>query len=140
MGLTAADRLNKTEKALRMSARGVSYTEIGQQLGIRRQLASTLVNEGLANRAEHRDQDRERAIAHYQEVIRAAWQSYAKVDDRSLNKSGHLNAAIRAQERIDKIAGNEAPKKYEDTGPPRRFTLELGERAEEELHASGHEG
>lgn len=111
--LTVAERVDKTEKAVRMSVRGVTNTEIAKHLGISRNLVATLVKNGLANQAEHKDNAKEEAKAHYREVIRAAWQSYSAVDDRSLNKSGHLNAAIRAQERIDKIDGNEAPRRVE---------------------------
>jgi hypothetical protein len=117
MALTAADRQNKRDQATRLSVMGISYTEIGKQLGMSRQLTATLVKEELAGRAEHNDQKRESSKAHYREIIRSAWQSYHKVSDKSLNKSGHLNVAIRAQERIDKIDGNDAPKKNEHTGP-----------------------
>lgn len=110
MALTAADRQDKRDKATRLSVMGVSYTEIGKRLEISRQLTATLVKEELASRAEHNDQGRETSKAHYREIIRSAWQSFHKVNDASLNKSGHLNVAIRAQERIDRIEGNESPK------------------------------
>lgn len=133
--MPAAERAEKAEKAVGLSARGVSYVEIGKRLGISRQLASNLVKEELATRAEHRDNDRERAIAHYQQIIGAAWRSYEAVDDRSLNKSGHLNAAIRAQERIDRITGAEAPKKAEITS---RTTYDVvWEDVEEDALADG---
>ncbi len=128
MALTVADRQGKRDQATRLSVMGVSYTEIGKQLGISRQLTASLVKEELASRAEHNDQGREASKAHYREIIRSAWQSFHKVKDTSLNKSGHLNAAIRAQERIDKIDGNDAPKKFSGELTMRRFTLSLGDR------------
>lgn len=100
-----------------MSVRGATYTEIAEELGIARNTAAAWIKGEYAERAEHKDNLKEEAKAHYREIIRAAWESYQRVDEKSLNKSGHLNTAIKAQERIDKIDGNEAPAKNEHTGP-----------------------
>lgn len=114
--LSAAKKEEMVGEAVAMSVRGATYTEISEKLGIARNTAAAWIKGEYAERAEHKDNLKEEAKAHYREIIRAAWQSYSAVDDRSLNKSGHLNAAIRAQERIDKIDGNEAPTQQEHTG------------------------
>lgn len=133
--LSAAQKEEMASRAVAMSVRGATYTEIAEKLEITRNTAASWIKGEYATRAEHRDNLKEEAKAHYRQIIRAAWESYQAVDEKSLNKSGHLNAAIRAQERIDKIDGNEAPSKYSDESPPRRFTLELGDRTLEAVDA-----
>lgn len=111
--IQGAERRELAEQAVNLDVRGASFIEIGKQLGISRGLASTLVYEELANRAEHRDQDKERAIAEYRQIIRTAWTKLHELGNRSPNAVvGLLNTAINAQERIDRLTGAEAPIKY----------------------------
>ncbi|PLS84877.1 MAG: hypothetical protein CYG60_15575 [Actinobacteria bacterium] len=112
--MSKAERVEKAQEAVAMSARGVTLTAIGEVLGVSRQTASKLVQDELANRAEHRAADKERAVARYEEIIRAAWERFENTDNRSLNASGYLNTIRSAQERIDKITGAEAPIKHQD--------------------------
>jgi hypothetical protein len=110
--IQGAERRKLAEQAVNLDVRGASFTEIGKQLGISRQLSSTLVYEELARSAEHRDQDKERAIAHYKQIIRTTWTKLHDLGNRSPNALvGLLNTNINAQARIDRLTGAEAPRR-----------------------------
>jgi hypothetical protein len=114
--LSAAERIEMAQEALEMNVKGKSVIEIGEHLGITRKIASNLVHEELAKRSEHRgrEPDREKAIAHYVQIIRAAWTGYQKCLPGTNQAIGYLNSIRQAQERIDKLTGVEAPMKFED--------------------------
>lgn len=113
--LTAAERQEKADLAVEYSARGWTNTEIAEEVGVHRHTVRKLIDDELANRAEHRQQEKERAIAVYVAVQKAAWQRFQQTDNRSLNASGYLNTIKAAQERIDKVTGAEAPRKSDLT-------------------------
>lgn len=92
----------------------MTYREIGAQVGITKDTVGKWLKDEYANRAEHREQDKEAAIEVYREIQRAAWDRYDTTEDRSLNTSGLLNVIRSAQERIDKITGAEAPFKHQE--------------------------
>ncbi len=117
--LNAAERRDLADKAFKLSIRRVSYTEIGNQLGISRNLASTLVKEEQERHWEGRDlsereEEKRRSIETYEATIRAAWQRLARVGDTSLNVSGLLNTIVSAQKAIDDVTGAKAPIKSEN--------------------------
>lgn len=114
--LTQAQRQEKAQEAVNLSAMGLSYTAIGKTLSVSRQTATKLIDDELAKRAEHRGSEREASIARNIAVIKAAWERFEKTDNRSLNASGYLNTIIRAGERIDKLTGAEAPSRSEQNG------------------------
>lgn len=131
-------RLSKARKAelgpeaVAMSARGISYNQISKNLKVNRNTVSKLIEDELANRAEHREQDRERHLSVYDRIQQEAWALYDNCpDDRAQNKASALNTVLSAENSKVKITGAEAPKKWSDESPPRRFTLELGERTVE---------
>lgn len=115
--LPAAERAEKARQAVSLSDRGVSATDIGERLSISRQLASNLVKEELAKRAEHDDQRRERQRSRYEYLYRLTLEDHDAAPITSLNKSGYINAAVRILERLDKIDGTEAAAKHEHSGP-----------------------
>jgi hypothetical protein len=108
-GVPKAERAEKTAKAVEFSARGWTLRAIGSHLGHSKDTVARWINDELALRSEHRTQDKERAIATYEEIIRHGWERLATTKDTSLNVSGLLNSIKSAQERIDKITGAEAP-------------------------------
>lgn len=111
---SAEIRREKALEAVRLSARGLGDSAIGRELDINRATAKKLREDEYASRAEHRAPDKERSVARYEEIIRAAWERFDETDNRSLNASGYLNTIKAAQERIDKITGAEAPIKFHD--------------------------
>lgn len=113
--LTAADKQEKVRQAVAMSARSMTYTDIAGQLGVSRNAVAKWVKNELAKRAEHRDQDRERAIATYQELKAERWRRLKRLptDSRANNVVGLLNGINADQERIDRLTGVEAPKRLE---------------------------
>lgn len=111
---TKAEREKLADKALSLSARGMSLRAISAVLGPTKDTIGSWLADELAKRSEHRGQDKEKAIAVYVEVQRAAWERFENTDFRSLNSSGYLNTIKSCQERIDKITGAEAPFKHQD--------------------------
>lgn len=59
---------------------------------------------------------KDRSIAFYRRIQRAALQEFASVKDTSLNKSAYLNTAKSAEDSIVKVLGIEAKTKIELTG------------------------
>ncbi len=125
---TKAERENLIDEAVSMSARGKTLREISAELGPTKDTINKWLNDELSRRAEHRGQDKEKAISVYLEIQEAAWDRYEKTDNRSLNASGLLNTIKSCQERIDKITGTEAPRKVEHSS-----TNPLSELTDEEL-------
>ncbi len=112
--LTTAERLEKSAIAVDLSARGSTNIAIADELGVTRKTVASLIANELSRRGEHRSNDKEKAISVYTALIAEGWKRLEKMDDRSLNVSGVLNAIRAAQERIDKVTGAEAPFKVQD--------------------------
>lgn len=128
---TKAQREEKAQQAVDLSARGASYQAIADQLGINWKTAKKLVKDELANRAEHREQDKEKHLAVYDAIQQAAWERFEQTDNRSLNASGYLNTIKAAEDSKLKITGAEAPRKFEHKRDPSRTEQEAGELADE---------
>src|SRR5215208_2411365 len=96
--LTKAEREWKADVALDLSARGYSYTRIGQYLDINRLTAKSLIEDELAKRSEHREADKERHLAHYDAIQAAAWAAFRNTNEKSLNRSGYLNTIKAAED------------------------------------------
>lgn len=111
--LTGAGRRKVAQQAYDLSIRRATYTQIAESLKITRQLASNLVSEEQARRTEETSDERDRAIATYDAIIRSGWQRLATTKDNSLNVSGLLNSIRAAQAEIDKITGVRAPEKLQ---------------------------
>jgi orotate phosphoribosyltransferase-like protein len=112
--MTKAQREDKAQQAVELSARGMSYSSIARQLRINWKTARKLVDDELAKRAEHRGQDTERHLAVYDAIQQAAWERFQQTDNRSLNASGYLNTIKAAEDSKAKITGAEAPIKIQD--------------------------
>ena len=111
--MTKAQRDEKSALAVDMSARGYTYVRIGEALGVDRKTAAKLIEDELASRSEHREQDKERHLASYQAIQDAAWDAFRNTDNRSLNRSGYLNTIKSCEDSKAKITGAEAPRKYQ---------------------------
>ena len=111
--MSKVQREERMAEAVALSARGKTWDEIAEELGINRKTAMKLVDDELSKRGEHRIADREASIARNLAVIREAWRRLETTDNRSLNVSGLMNTIIRAGERIDKLTGAEAPIKHQ---------------------------
>jgi len=96
-------------------ARGWNFAKIGKHLHIDRRTASKFYKDELADRAEHRDHEREKSIAQYEAVIKEAWARLEGLNSNSLNVSGLLNAIRQAQQAIDDLTGVKAPTKVQHT-------------------------
>jgi len=111
--LSAEVRRELAAKAYRLMLARLTYTEIGKQLSISRQLAASLVKEAQTRIREERGDseterllfERERAVDTLDETIRFAWQKLRdkKLNVNSTNVTGLLNAIIAAQTQIAKI-------------------------------------
>lgn len=114
--LTAVEREEKSVLAVELSAKGWNYSEIGahEEIGLDRRTVKKLIGDELANRAEHREHEKEKAIAVYEAIIRHGWRRLARTKDASLNVSGVLNSIKGAQDSINKITGAESPIKIQD--------------------------
>lgn len=112
--LTAVERDEKAREAVELSAKGWADTAVAGRLGINRATVKRLRENEYARRSEHRGDEREKAIAVYEAVIREGWERLSRVKDNSNNVTGVLNAIRAAQERIDKLTGAEAPIKTKD--------------------------
>ena len=113
--LNAETRRVLAGKAYRLMLARLTYTEIGNELGVSRQLAASLVKEEQRRiRDERGDSETEllvfergRAVDTFDETIRLAWQKLRdkKLAANSTNQAAHLNAIITAQREIVKIYG-----------------------------------
>lgn len=112
--LTPVEREEKATEAVALSARGMPDTLIAEELEISRNTVRRLRENEYAKRAEHRDQDKERHLAVYDAIQKAAWERFAGTDNRSLNASGYLNTIKAAEDSKVKITGAEAPFKVQD--------------------------
>lgn len=112
--LTKAEREEKADRAVVLSARGWSYREIADEMGHSKDTIGKWIKDEYSRRSEHRENDKEEAIAVYKEVIRAAWKRFKNTGNTSLNSSGFLNTIKSAQDSINKITGAEAPIKVQD--------------------------
>ena len=110
-----AKRDELAAQIVELVAKGWNFTKIGKLLAIDRRTASRFYKNELANRAEHRDQDREKSIAQYETVIKEAWTRLEGLNSNSLNVSGLLNAIRQAQQAIDDLTGVKAPTKVQHT-------------------------
>jgi hypothetical protein len=115
--LSAAQKEILRPRALQLRTQRRSYADIGEELKINRKTAKRLVEEELSIQAEHREHEREQAIAHYDEIIRTSWERLRALDSASTVGVGLLNTAKSAQERIDKLTGAEAPQKHQNVEP-----------------------
>lgn len=114
MAYTKAERAKLTERALDLSLRGLSALRIAREIGVSDTTIRKWMNDELAKRSEHRSNDKERAIARYEKIIRDAWETYEETEKLSPNNvSGLLNTIRACQERIDKLTGAEAPIKHQ---------------------------
>jgi hypothetical protein len=150
MSLTGIARERTAEDAFALAVQRKTYTEIGAILGIRRQLASTLVKEQQERQWQGRDlsdlnEEKRRAIETYEAVIRAGWERLQRTGDQSLNVSGIFNSIISAQKAIDDVTGTKAPVKTENktqieiSDERRRAMREsLDELAERRRRMAGH--
>lgn len=111
---SAEVRREKQIEAVSLAAKGRNYTQIATAMEIDWRTAKKLVQDEYASRSEHRNNDKEAAIATYTELIREGWDRLETLDARSLNVSGILNSIRQSQERIDKLTGAEAPIKLQD--------------------------
>jgi orotate phosphoribosyltransferase-like protein len=111
--MPAVQREEFTARAVQLSAEGWSAVAIAEDLGIHRKTVKKLIDDEMAQRSEHRAEDKERAIARYEAVIEASWKRYRRVHDASTNASALLNTIVAAQGRIDKITGAESPTKIQ---------------------------
>lgn len=116
-------RLSKARKAelgpeaVAMSARGISYNQISKNLKVNRNTVSKLIEDELAERAEHRANDREKHISVLERVQREAWELYDTINDpRAQNKTTTLNIVLSAETQKVKLTGAEAPAKHEHSG------------------------
>ena len=112
---TKAKREELTDRAVELSSRGWTALKIAGEIGVTDKTIRKWMGDELSRRAEHRDQDRERAIARYEAVIAAAWERYDRMHDASLNTSGLLNTIRTTQQAIDDLTGVKAPIKVQDT-------------------------
>ena len=73
------------------------------------------------------EEKKNRSVAVYRRVQRAAWQEFQGVKDTSLNKSAYLNTIKASEDSIGKVLGTEAPVKIAgpDGESPVTFTLTL---------------
>jgi hypothetical protein len=107
--MTKVQRDEAAQKAVALSAQGLSYQRIAASLEVTWKTARKLVADELAVRAEHREKDTERHLAVYDAIQEAAWERFEETDNRSLNSSGFLNTIKAAEDSKVKITGAEAP-------------------------------
>lgn len=113
--LTPVEREEKAIEAVALSARGMPDTLIAEALEISRHTVKRLRENEYAKRAEHRDQDKERHLAVYDAIQKAAWERFAETGNRSMNASGYLNTIKAAEDSKVKITGAAAPEKIQLT-------------------------
>lgn len=112
--LSAIEREEKSLEAVVLSAKGWSDVAIGKHLGINRATVKRLRDSEYARREEHREHDKEKAIAVYEAIIFAAWERFKNTNNTSLNSAGFLNTIKAAQDSINRITGAESPIKIQD--------------------------
>lgn len=120
---TQGQRLNKAQKAelgpkaVAMSAKGTPYTEIASELDVNWKTVGKLIDDELAERAEHRANDREKHISVLERVQREAWELYDTISDpRAQNKTTSLNIVLSAEAQKVKLTGAESAVKHEHSG------------------------
>lgn len=109
----AADRDEKTARAVELRARQWSFNRIAEDLGVHHDTAKKWVENEHARRAEHRGVDKESHLAVYDAIQVAAWDAFFDTHEGSLNRSGYLNTIKAAEDSKAKITGAEAPLKYQ---------------------------
>lgn len=129
--MTKMQREEKAYQAVELSARGASYQAIADELEVNWKTAKKLVDDELASRGEHREQDKERHLAVYDAIQQAAWERFRETDNRSLNASGYLNTIKSAEDSKLKVTGAEAPRKFQHRREPSRTENEAMELADE---------
>lgn len=111
--LSQVKRAELADKAVELSARGLSNLAIASDIGVNRHTVKKLIDDELASRAEHRANDKERHLAVYTVVQRAAWERFKNTDNRSINASGYLNTIRGAEDSKVKLTGAAPPQKLE---------------------------
>jgi orotate phosphoribosyltransferase-like protein len=111
--LTAAERAEKMVRAVELSAKGKSNTEIAEEIGVTPKTVANLINNELARRAEHRDNGKEESIAVNRALIAEGWRRLETLGVAAPQASGLMNSIRASQERIDKVTGAEAPVKHQ---------------------------
>jgi DNA-binding CsgD family transcriptional regulator len=113
MRTARADIEQRRHQAAQLWLRGVSVRQIAQALKVH---VDTISNDLAAIRqelvAEHRhdlESARARALAVLHQVEREAWTTYAKLDERSVNKSAMLNVVLSAEKEMNRILGVTGP-------------------------------
>ena len=115
--LTAEERLVYGCLAFDRKADGWSNARIAEHVGVHRNTVPGLIEHEARIRGRDRSPATKAvAIARYERVIETARQELAKPQTNGLAKPALLNAIINAQTRIDKLNGDEAPKKHDVTG------------------------
>lgn len=117
--LTVAQKEEKLAEAIALSVRGQTLSHIGEKLGLDRRTVGDWLKNEYARRAEHRDQEREEAIAFYEELKAERWRrlEHMPTDSRANNVVGLLNGLNADQSRIDSLTGVEQAQKHEHSGP-----------------------
>lgn len=133
--LTVAQKEEKLAEAIALSVRGQTLSHIGEKLGLDRRTVGDWLKNEYARRAEHRDQEREEAIAFYEELKAERWRrlEHMPTDSRANNVVGLLNGLNADQSRIDSLTGVEQAQKHEHSGPgggPIEHSHEAKERVE----------
>lgn len=126
--LTKAQKAELGPQAVAMNARGIYYSDIAEELDVNWKTVGKLIDDELAATAEHRVNDREKHLSVIRQAQKAAWEVFDNADYRSQNKVSSLNAILAGEAQASRLTGAEAPKKFSDESPPRRFTLSLGDR------------
>ncbi|WP_273843903.1 hypothetical protein [Rubrobacter calidifluminis] len=107
--LAKAQRIEYARKAAELSAKGWMSKDIAVELGVSAATVQRLIDYAYELERDRWVNGKEEAIAQYRAIIDEAWKRLRTLDSRSLNVSGLLNSIRAAQERIDRLQGNEAP-------------------------------
>ncbi len=128
--LTAQERLIYGSVAFDKKADGWSNARIAEHVGVHRNtVPSLLEHEALIRGRDRSPATKAVAIARYERVIETAREELAKPQANGLAKPALLNAIINAQTRIDKLNGDEAPKKLDVT----KRNIDLSSLSDDEL-------
>lgn len=131
---TPGERDRVLAEATRLSARGVRYSEIAKVVGISTPTLRIWLENEYSQRAEHRANDRERAIARYEELIYEGWERLKDTKNTSMNVSGLINAIRQIQDSINKVTGIDNPA-YREPTPHEEKMLSERKEAFTELFA-----
>ncbi len=114
--LTAEERLVYGSLAFDKKADGWSNARIAEHIGVHRNTVPGLIEHEARIRGRDRSPATKAvAIARYEKVIETALEELARPQTNGLAKPALLNAITSAQTRIDRLNGDEAPKKHDVT-------------------------